>query len=384
MFNFIKKILMNILYLASFISVRSNRIWLFGSYGEFNDNSKYLFLSLLKDKDVEVFWIAKNKKEYEKVLNYSNNCYMRFSLKGLYYSLRSGVYIYSAYVSDINYISCGGVFKVNLWHGIPLKKIEFDIKNGATANVFNNTFKSKFYHPAAYVRPNLVLCPSQFVAEYSFKSAFRISDNELLINKYPRVLSLIEENNNYKKKGDKFTFLYAPTWRDGEPNFLNEEILNLCEIQKFCEKYNCNFIVKLHSNTKNTLNYSEYDNIELMDNKIDSNHAMIISDCLITDYSSIYLDYIYLDKPMIFYRFDEEKYVKLSRDLYKDIYNYKPGLIASSLSSLLAIMSDVVNGLDVEIKDLNILKNKLDISSSYINLSIKDTIIQRLNLNSSK
>lgn len=379
MYLYIRKILMNFLYLISFIFVRNKRIWVFGSYGEFNDNSRYFFLYLLGNASVTPIWIAKNKKEYKEVLKYSSNCYMRFSLKGIYYSLRGGVYIYSSYVSDINFITSGGTFKVNLWHGIPLKKIEFDIKSGETAVVFDGSIKSRILYPRVYITPDILLSPCDFVSSYSFKRAFRVNDEEILVNTYPRVLNLLEKNKTYVKKDDKFIFLYAPTWRDIGGDFFSHSNLSLYEIDEFCLKNNCIFMIKLHSNTEINADGKNYKNIKILDTKMDGNEAMIVSDCLITDYSSIYFDYLYLKKPIIFFRFDEKEYISKNREFYEEIYKLPPGEIVLNKNELLVEMANVIKK-GKENQSAYVLRKKLDICCISDNSSLYKKIKNKLDI----
>lgn len=340
---FIKRLIMNLLYLFSYFSIRSKKIWVFGSYGNFNDNSRYLFLSMIEKKEVKSIWIAKNYQELKEVRKISRNCYYRYSLRGLFYCLRAKVYIYSAYTSDINYFTAGNVIRINLWHGIPLKKIEFDISKGSIAHIFNSSLISKFFHPWVYIRPSFLLSPSQYVTNYSFMRAFRVSEEQVIINTYPRVINLIEKQKKYVKSGDKFIFFYAPTWRDSNPEFLTDEFINLEVLNKFCSENNAEFLIKLHSNSKFKIDSSKYQYIKVLENSIDSNHAMIISDCLITDYSSIYFDYLFLEKPIILYRFDESEYIENSRELYEEMYAHVPGFIVKEFSVLLLSMSNIMN-----------------------------------------
>lgn len=344
--NFIKRILSLILYFISFLFPRNKNIWVFGSYGNFNDNSKYLYLNSLYDCSIKKIWIAKNENEENIVKQAGGIAYTKNSIKGLYYCLRAKVYIYSAYITEINFITSGGAIAVNLWHGIPLKKIEFDIKDGVISRRFNNSIKSKIFYPHIYRKHNYVLCPSEYVGNYSFKSAFRVCEEELLFDTYPRVLNLIDLKEEYNKNNHEFfNIFYAPTWRDDEAIFINDSNFNMDILNCFLVEKNMRLYVKFHNNTKINLD-SEFSNIEIVDKSKDPNDYLISCDCLITDYSSIYFDYLVLNKPIIFYRFDEVEYINKNRNFYKDIYNYVPGLIVYSFNDLLKALTDISLGKD--------------------------------------
>src|SRR5690606_2735429 len=97
----------------------------------------------------------------------------------------------------------------------------------------------------------------------------KISRNNVVFTPYPRTIALKSQRKGKERKGKKFTFLYAPTWRDANSNFLNQNILDLNQIEKFCLHYNCAFKIKFHPNTKINLNLTSTTKILLENNQID-------------------------------------------------------------------------------------------------------------------
>ncbi|MCV5480587.1 CDP-glycerol glycerophosphotransferase family protein, partial [Escherichia coli] len=73
------------------------------------------------------------------------------------------------------------------------------------------------------------------------------------------------------------------------------------------------------------IDMSEMENIHIVDNYEPAEDSMLNSDFLITDYSSIYFDYLYLNRPIIFFPFDLEKYTA-SRDFYLSYNEATPGV----------------------------------------------------------
>ena len=346
----IKKLFLIFLFKISSLARRDKRKWVFGSQSLFSDNSRHLFLDKYNPLNIRKIWIAKNQEEFNKVFQLGFEVYKRGSIKAMYHCLTAKVYIYTCYVSDISYKFSGGAFCVNLWHGIPLKKIEFDILQGYIKKKFNNSLKSKIKYPDIYRKADLLLCPSPFVYDYSFKSAFKISRNNVVFTPYPRTIALKSQRKGKERKGKEFTFLYAPTWRDANSNFLNQNILDLNQIEKFCLHYNCAFKIKFHPNTKINLNLTNTTKIFLENNQIDPNISLAETDCLITDYSSIFLDYLVLDRPVIFYNFDEDEYTHLSREMYDISHKLVCGKKIISQEQLLVTMKNIIDGND-EYKD---------------------------------
>ena len=339
----IDKIFKKVVYFISGLIKRNPNKWIFASHTNFGDNARYLFQDKYNPNKIRKIWIAGNKKELELVKCLGYECYLKGTYEAKYHALTSKNFIYTCYVSDIGYQYSCGANCINLWHGIPLKKIEFDIESGPLAKKFNATLKSKLKHPEIYRTHDYVLCPSNYVYQYSFKSAFRLQSNQVLNFPYPRSIYL----KTMVKNSNKFEFLYVPTWRDNQQNFLDNRTLNLEKINAFCVKHDCLFKIKFHPNTKIDIEVSLFSNIIIIDNKEDPNQCLVDADCLITDYSSIFFDYLVFNKPIVFYVFDEEEYKLNSRAVYPEAEKINCGQKVYTLEKLLVVMTDLLSGQDV-------------------------------------
>lgn len=360
MLKYIKHVLKLILgyplYFISGFIPRNKNIWVFGSFGVFNDNSRYLYQYVVDNPQlgIRAIWIS-DKAQSVIEANHYGEAYNKNSFKGFYYSLFAKVYIFSAYVSDINFFTSRDAITVNLWHGIPLKKIEFDITTKPLVDFFSGaTFLYKFAFPQNQVKYDFVLTPSQYVADYSFKSAFRVTDENIIIAEYPRVSYLkickpLDEYQQYSK-----VFLYVPTWRDDGRNFLKQAQFDFEQLNALMKEHNAIFLMKFHSATKIDVDLSLYGNLQLLPNNIDPISLMKTADCLITDYSSIYLDYLVLDRPIIHFCFDLDDYVK-NRELYFDYNEVLAGVKVLNYSELHTIISEILSNDDVS----QIMRDKL-------------------------
>ena len=176
-------------FLLSYIWARDKSIWVFGAHqNRFAENSMALFnFASMKDDGVTCIWITGDKKLCQEIRSDGKKAYVRWSIKGLYFSLRANVYFYNLYSDDINFYTSGNAVMVNLWHGIPLKKIEFDIKKGAQSRMFNS-FLSPLYRifkPYIFRDPDYVLSTSGNISQL-FSSAFRVGLSQCLALGYPR------------------------------------------------------------------------------------------------------------------------------------------------------------------------------------------------------
>jgi len=358
-------------YWLSFITPRSKYIWLFGStFGRrFADNPRYLYLYASQHKDefcgsrckdskggigsctkLRPIWISRSKEVVKFLTNNGYEAYYNHSLKGIWYCLRGHMYIFDNYSKDISFWLSGGAVKFNLWHGIPLKKIQAD-------NIFDTVrhpknrwelFKTFPRRLSDEKKHHYVLTTSKFMKPI-FQSAFRT--RHIFTTGYPRIDSFIgsqiqniytkqeksalEQIKLFKKKykGSKMIY-YMPTFRDSEIQFF--DVVNLRKFQKFLEENYLLFCIKLHpkSKLKNKFTYTKYNNILNIDADTDPYVFISVSDALVTDYSSIYFDYLFTGKPIIFFNYDLETYLKNSREMYFDYEEYTPGAKVSNQQDL--------------------------------------------------
>ncbi|MCS3601273.1 CDP-glycerol glycerophosphotransferase (TagB/SpsB family) [Buttiauxella sp. BIGb0471] len=366
---------------------RNKRIWLFGGYNGFTDNSRYFFESINKYSDIRCVWITDDKKTLRIIRDAGYEAYHKKSIKGIMLCYMAKVYIYSNYVSTINFYTSAGATLVNLWHGTPLKKIEYDIMKKPLNNFFNNAgLFYKLLMPEYHKRCDILLAPSDFVYEYFFKSAFRAYDeNNVIIADPPRISALIDKEKEYKIIGScnvqKIkTFLYAPTWRDDGSDFIKKSGLNFSTLNDLLSKNNALLQIRLHANTKLDIDITMLTNIFIIDNGETAEESMLKSDFLITDYSSIFFDYLYLDRPIIFFPFDYNEYLS-SRDIYLNYNDIVPGVKVYNQEDLISEMLKMLKGDDGYYDVRKNITNKFCSLERRDDLYIMKEIEERINEN---
>lgn len=201
---------------------------------------------------------------------------------------------------------------LNTWHGTPLKNLGYDVRDSSL--VESRNVKKALEQATHLIHPN------QFTEDVMAK-AFGLTTearNRSLVTGYPRqdlMLGCSIERKAHIKKllnitDNKKVVLYAPTYRDFE---LNAEDKNIHEIEQavseLSKRRDINFLFKGHY-----LAPSASDAIK----QIDTNELLSIVDILITDYSSIGIDFLALERPIIYYTFDKKDY-EHSRGMYIDI-----------------------------------------------------------------
>ncbi len=353
------------IYFLSFLIPRNPKLWLFGStFGNrFADNPKYFYLycnQFHKDRKnggIRAVWITKQKEIVKLLRKNGYEVYYRYSLKGIWCCLRGKVYIFDNYSKDISFWLSGGAVKINLWHGIPLKKIQKD-------NCFDQVRNSKKWSDRwrYALRRMTDEKPSHYILTTSkklisiFSSAF--GTKRVLTSGYPRNDSLLSEKiSNLKTKQEiqdekrlfkiyqqeKFEkiIFYMPTFRDSEEKFFH--IISFERLNRYLLENKYLLCVKLHPKSKLEKKFHELEKekspIIVLHSEDDPYIFLKKADMLITDYSSIFFDYLYLNRPLVFFDYDKEEYLTHSRKFYFDYNKITPGKKAETMEELFAAIN---------------------------------------------
>lgn len=339
---------LRIVYHFSGAVTRQKDLWAFGSYGNaFNDNAKYLFIYLHENHpEIKCAWISGSPDTVNVLKQKGCRAFHRWSPSGIFFTLRARYWFVNSYVSDVNIYLSKRAFVFNLWHGIPLKKIEFDITTGPLGKIFQSPsfLEKNLFHAAQFRKPDAMLSTSQLVTSQLFSRAFRIAEEKCVSLGYPRLdifnlddlhfskwatnwasesgLNLLNKMKIYKE-----TCLYLPTWRDNNPDFIEFILNDIVDLNSQLVANNVLLVIKLHPYTPRTFitALTCHSNVHLMDNSDDIYPILKYSSRLVTDYSSVYFDYLMLDRPIGFYAFDVDSYQTHGRSFYFDYDSNTPG-----------------------------------------------------------
>lgn len=358
--NFFKWIGIYCCYYISFLIPRNKNLWLYSSLaGKFVDNAKYFFLYANKTcTDIRHVWLTDNDEVVTYLRSKGFESYNKRSFKAILLSLRAKVLVYSAYSVDIsNPAYIGGAFRFNLWHGIPLKKIEYDISKGPLTYLFHpknlkEKLKRFIFSPPLTKKHDAVLATSEKLRKI-FSDAFRVSNENILVAQYPRLMPFfwtkeeilqhiqkIEPNQMQTLPAYFLNFrqvwVYMPTWRDADSSFISKALPDLKLLNDTCKGKEILFILKTHINTVFSSDVSQFSNLILLDRNADVYPLLPLTHTLVTDYSSIFFDYALLKKPVLFYPYDINEYINSSREFYFDYNNIVQGMpVANSFGELI-------------------------------------------------
>ena len=339
------------LFVVSLIWPRDNTLWVFGAkHGEgFADNSKYLYLYTATERShIQAVWLSRNERVIEQLRSRGYEAYHADSIRGILANLRAGYAFVSHGVADVNKWCCGGATIVSLWHGVGLKTVGWDY------GLKSDRLIPRLYRHLVwrlFTKPDWVVVTSEAMVE-PFVSAFRLDPERVLVAGYPRNDVLTGALPGYRFETDDIyetcerlheestVFIYAPTYREETDQYIHDH-LDLDELDRRLVALDAYLIVKLHPWEEMTIGDDEFSRIIPMSPQLDVYPLLKHTDALITDYSSIYFDYLLLDNPVIFYPFDLDEY-RDSREFYLDYDRVTPGPVATDFEELLAAIEQVV------------------------------------------
>lgn len=265
-------------------------------------------------------------------------------LRYLYYMATAKVWVFDCRQPEF-LIKRKNCYYIQTWHGTPLKKLVLDMDDVFMMNETDIESYQKGFVKNVQTWDYLV--SQNPFSTVTFRRAFAF-EREMLEIGYPRNDILFSKNNEEdihllkRRLGlpeDKKIILYAPTFRDDEFDenssykFSPKLSFDLLK-QELQEDYI--LIVKYHYLIMDYIDWFPYKGfVYHFDQSHDIAELFLVSDMLITDYSSVMFDYSILRRPMFFYAYDLEKYKNDLRGFYFDYEGEMPGPISANTDALI-------------------------------------------------
>lgn len=254
-------------------------------------------------------WSAQNDSVIpERIRNHPRTVFVKRNTPAYISLLMQAKYVIGNSVLPAGFVRRKGQRYLNTWHGIAYKALGRRPGNplGSAGSVYNLMQSTHVLTPCRYMTRLELTC-------FSLKGAF---SGELGEIGYPRIdMQLrITSGNRQQIRADLNmdpslpTILYAPTWRGttGRTKFNADQLLH--DLSMLSEK-NANVIFLAHHMMLPHVRNLDYENVVVPSANWATNELIGISDLLITDYSSIFFDFLASRKPIIHYLHDYDEYV---------------------------------------------------------------------------
>jgi CDP-glycerol glycerophosphotransferase len=344
------------MYIYYFKKVDS-KLALFESYmgRSYACSPKAIYLEMLnnpKYHDYKFVWCFRDIDKYLPEFDSSRTTIVKYKSKQYYKAYEQAKYWFCNSRIPLEIKKKRNQIYVQCWHGTPFKRIGCDVIDN-TQNAMNTKKEINKKYNIESDKFNYFISPSHY-ATSKFMTAFNMNNKSVkIIEKgYPRNDYLINYSNDDINKiknmigisTDKKIILYAPTWRDNEHNSNTGYTYKLdIDIDYLKKQLGNEYIILFRSHylISNIINFDSYKDFVYDVSKTDDiNELYIISDILITDYSSVFFDYANLKRPIIFYMYDAALYQNNLRGFYFDI-NELPGKVVNNTNEIITIIKNI-------------------------------------------
>lgn len=293
----------------------------FTSFGgrKFDDSPKSIYEAMLLDKrfeECQLVWAFIHPENFDLARGEK----VRIDTLAYYKKLlKARIWVTNS--SMTRGLSFAGInsFELNTWHGSAIKRMGNDI------NKDNTSFKIK---KKGKVNNGVMLAQGQYDVDV-FSKAFRrplesfrivgLPRNDALVHSSKEDVSLVKEKLGISN--EKIVILYAPTFREYEKDgHYNCVLTPPLDLKKWKAKLGNNYVLLFRAHYEVSKVMGVKDDGFIMDVSLypNLNELMLVSDMLISDYSSIFFDYAIQGKPMLCFAYDYERYQK-ERGMYFDI-----------------------------------------------------------------
>src|SRR5699024_7089282 len=310
---------------------------------QYSDNPKALYLYIKKHyPDYTLYWSV----DRGKVRDFETKGLQilpRFGLKWIMVMARAEYWVTNSRL-PLWIPKPKGTTYVQTWHGTPLKQLAADMNEVHMPGTNTESYKANFLKEAR--KWDYLISPNAYSTQI-FKRAFQFQGS-IIESGYPRNDILFRDNDvgtieKLKVAADlpldKKVILYAPTWRDNQFHQVGKYKFNLkMDLNMMKEELGDEYIIllRLHYLVADHIDLSPYGNFVYdFSHYEDINDIYLMSDVLITDYSSVFFDYANLKRPMLFYVYDIEEYRDKLRGFYFDFEEKAPGPLVKTTRQLL-------------------------------------------------
>lgn len=330
---------------------KNNKLIIFESFlgKQYSDNPRAIYEYIQDHYDGYTMYWSVDRRYTNVFTNRDIKQVKRLSIKWLFLMTTAKYWVYNSRL-PIWVPKPRKTIYLQTWHGTPLKRLAADMDEVHMAGSDTSVYKQAFINSAS--KWDFLVSPNTYSTEI-FKRAFQFNKT-IIESGYPRNDFLINANSkqtisDIKERGslpkDKKIILYSPTWRDNQYYGKGKYKFDIeMDLAKMKEELGNDYIIllRLHYLVAENLNLSAFDGFVYdMTFHEDIRELYLISDILITDYSSVFFDYAILKRPIIFFVYDLEEYRDTLRGFYFDFEDKAPGPLVKTTEGILDVIKDI-------------------------------------------
>jgi CDP-glycerol glycerophosphotransferase (TagB/SpsB family) len=335
--------------------------WVFGCGAGIGDGALALY-RLAREEGHDALWLTSNDRERVAAAALGIRAVPKNGLRGWWETARAGVLVVTHGLGDVNRYGNGGAFLVQLWHGIPLKRIGLDspattqVPQVPGAGLLRRLVGMLYRGAAQRIR---VLPAASHRVRGRLESAFGLGDDRVVVTGEPRVDVLSAGAPQERRVAasallgeaigaigtDTRTILYAPTWRDGAADPAVPTASQWIEIIRTLERLDAVLLVRSHP-----LGAGGYAppmpsrRVRMLGSTVVADVTPLLPaiDVLITDYSSLAFDVGLLATPVLYLAPDAEEYAR-TRGFYGRFEDVAGADAATDWTEIVAQLDEILS-----------------------------------------
>ncbi len=346
-------------YLASVLMRRKSRLWVFGSGPGIGEGALELYrYARSADPGLTLVWLARDARDVSRAKTLGISAVPKSSIQGFWSTLRAETVVVTHGFGDANRFALPGAFIVQLWHGIPLKRIQLDSQVTTDVPILSGSallrrLLTRMYR-LSYAAIGLMPAASEASAT-RLRSAFGLPPERVVVTGDPRDDVLVRGTpaqrvaTARRRLRDALgaeptgrVLLYAPTWRDGATDPAVPTAEQWRRIEQYLTASDGTLLIRPHplSAGDYTAGVRDSERIRLLTSEQETDITPLLPamDLLITDYSSIAFDYALTGGPMTFLAADQSEYAA-TRGLYQPYHEFSGGTETASWDELLELLA---------------------------------------------
>jgi len=350
--------------LAASVTPRRHELWAFGSGVGVGEGA----LAVLEhvrahNAQVRVVWLARNQRDLEDARALGIPAAMRYSWRGFRLTLRARVLVVTHGFGDVNRFATHGAFVVNVWHGIPFKRLRIDSPEAMRVPIlgrlpFIGTLVRRAYGRSGHGIS--LFSTASPLAAARIRSAFALTERQAVVTGDPRDDVLLAGDRDARERAARERIaaalqdpraltarlvMYAPTWRDGRAHPAVPTFEEWLELDAVLARNDALLLVRSHPLGRGDFagGVQLSDRVALIGAELQPDITPVLPavDTLITDYSSIAFDFALTGGAILFLAPDVAEYVG-RRGAYEPYADFSGGREVASWGSLLPLLSGVL------------------------------------------